>query len=69
MATPYLPPRRQGEAQAIALCLEELVRHLHQDARPVARLFVGARGAAVHEVYQHLLAVVDDVHGRPRPKC
>ena len=66
---PILPPRRQGEAQAIALCLEELVRHLHQDARPVARLFVGPGRAAVHEVYQHLLAVARRLHGRPRPKC
>ena len=50
----------KGEAEAIGLGGEELVRHLEEDAGPVAGRFVGPRRPAVHEVQQHLLAMLDD---------
>ena len=51
----------QFELQAIGLGGEELVRDLHEDSRPVARRFVGPRGAAVLQVQENLLGMLDDL--------
>src|SRR5690606_13893284 len=40
---------------------EELVRDLHEDARAVARAWVGADGAAMLEVLEDVQAVFDDL--------
>ena len=44
-----------------ALLLEELVRHLDQDAGAVAGQRIAAAGAAMHEVQEDLDALADDV--------
>jgi hypothetical protein len=51
---------RQGERQHLP---QEAVRHLHQNARAIAGVRVGAGGAAVFEVHQQLEGVADDVVG------
>ena len=53
------PGSRDCEAQPVGLGGEELVGHLQENAGPVAGRFVGPRGPAVHEVQQHLLAMLD----------
>jgi len=45
--------RGQREAESAALALEELVRHLDEDAGSVARVHLAAAGAAVQEVLEH----------------
>ena len=72
MATPYAGGG-QGEAQAIGLGGEELMRHLHQDAGPVAGRFVGPRrpaasgstAPACHTRRSHARAA-RDIDTRPR---
>ena len=59
-ARPVVPGGRQFELQAIGLGGEELVRNLHENARPVARRFVGPRGAAVLQIQENLLGIIDD---------
>ena len=60
-ADPVLAGVRQLHADVGACALEELVRHLEQDARPVARAGVAALGAAVKEVVEDLECLADDV--------
>ncbi len=55
-----MPLRWKRKAQAFGLGAKELVGDLHENARAVAGRFVGARCAAVHEIQQHLPAVLDD---------
>jgi hypothetical protein len=50
--------RRQGE---LAQPPQQLVGHLHQDPRPVARARIGARGAAVLEVLERRDGPRDDL--------
>ena len=65
--------REEGEAHRVAARLgqrearrlggrrQEPVRDLHQDARPVSRVHLGARGAPVGQALQHGEPPVDDV--------
>ena len=52
-AGPVVTRCGQREAEPAALALEELVRHLDEDAGSVARVHLAAAGAAVQEVLQH----------------
>ena len=52
--------RGEAEAEPVGLGRKELVGHLQEDAGPVAGRFVGPGGPAVHQVQQHLLAMLDD---------
>ncbi len=60
-ADPVLAGVRQLHADVGARALEELVRHLEQDASPVARAGVAALGAAMKEVVEDLERLADDV--------
>src|SRR3989449_9914239 len=60
-ADPVLAGVRQLHADVCARALEELVRHLEQNARPVARAGVAALGAAMKEVVEDLERLADDV--------
>jgi hypothetical protein len=50
---------RKSDARRLADFGEKLVRHLNQDARAVAGIDLGSRGAAVVEVAEHLQAIRD----------
>ena len=56
---------REVEAERRGLLGEELVGHLHEDARAVAGLRVGAGSAPVSEVDEGFEALRDDVVGLP----
>src|SRR5207244_6391560 len=60
-ADPVLAGVGQLHADISARACEELVGHLEQDARPVARAGVAALGAAVKEVVEYLEPLADDV--------
>src|SRR5207249_10049314 len=60
-ADPVLAGVGQLHAGVGARAREELVGHLEQDARPVARAGVAALGAAVKEVVEDLEPLADDV--------
>ena len=55
--------RGQGDAQSVALIGEEVVGHLDQESCAVSRLRVGATGAPVAQVDQHLQPLGDDPVG------
>ena len=52
---------RQDVPAALRLLAEEMVRHLEEDARAVARGALEPRSAAVLEVYEHRERVVEDL--------
>src|ERR1019366_8358933 len=58
---PVLAGLRQNDARLLADVLQELVGHLHQHARPVAGVRLGARGPAVVEVLQYLYRLLQDL--------
>jgi hypothetical protein len=49
----------QFEAEVLGFALEELVRHLHQDAGAVAGARIGADGAAMLEIAEDRQCVLD----------
>src|SRR5207244_3908499 len=51
----------QGEADALGLIDKEVMRDLQKDAGAVARLGIGAHGAAVLEIAQYAEAIGDDL--------
>ena len=51
----------QLDVSRLARALEELVRHLQQDAGAVARQWIAARRAAMHQVEQDIETLTDDV--------
>ena len=57
-AVMFLGGKRKTEG--VGLGAEELIGDLDKNPGAVAGRFVGARRAAVHEVQQHLLAVLDN---------
>ena len=48
-----------------ASLLQEGVRHLHENARAIAGVFLAAAGAAMVEIHQNLDGVLDDLVGLP----
>ena len=59
-AGPVVARRGQRDAEPGALAREERVRHLDEDARPVARVHLAAAGAAVQEVLEHREGLAHD---------
>ena len=55
--------RGERETRLAAGALEELVRHLQQDSRPVAGVRLAAAGAAVEQVLHHRQRLLDDAVG------
>src|SRR5262249_769033 len=53
--------RRQRDAEALALLLDEGVRDLEEDARAVAGVLLAAAGAAVLQVDEDLHGLADEV--------
>ena len=51
------------ETELLALLLEEGMRHLHQDARSVARIGLATARAAMVQVAENLEGVLDDLMG------
>ena len=52
--------RRQVDTQRRTGAAEEFVRHLYEDARTVAGIFLAAARAAVQQIFQHGHCVLDD---------
>jgi hypothetical protein len=66
MPNGILTAGRQLEAELRALSLEEGMRDLDEDARPIAGERVGPDGSAMLEILKNAQGVDDDLVARPR---